>query len=164
MTTARLSDNASDVRLRLYTRHAVRVLVHLAATSGRLSAISEIAQAYGLSHNHLMKVVHDLRRAGFVESVRGRTGGIRLARHPREIALGDVVRYTEPERPLLADGSREGESLQAAVDAAFGSFFAKLDGIRLSDIAQAEPSRPEVSAKMTRKIIAVPSSGSRAGI
>lgn len=80
MTTACLPANVSAVRLTLYTRHAIRVLVHLAATSDRLSTISEIAQAYGLSHNHLMKVVHDLRRAGFVESVRGRTGGIRLAR------------------------------------------------------------------------------------
>ena len=164
MTTACLPANVSAVRLTLYTRHAIRVLVHLAATSDRLSTISEIAQAYGLSHNHLMKVVHDLRRAGFVESVRGRTGGIRLARPPGEITLGDVVRYTEAERPLLADGTRVGDSLQAAVEAAFGSFFAKLDGDRLSDIAHPESSRPEVPAKVPRKIIAVAGSGSRAEI
>lgn len=124
---------APDVKPTLYTRHAIRVMVHLAANPGRLSPIGEIAQNYGMSHNHLMKVVHDLRRAGFVEAVRGRSGGIRLARPASEITLGDVVRYTEA-RPAGSAG--DDGFLEEIFEAAFGSFFAQLDGNSLSDIAE----------------------------
>ena len=82
----------------LYTNHSVKVLVHLAAAPQRLSSIGEIATAHGISHNHLMKVVNDLGKAGFVEAVRGRSGGIRLARPAREtrrrgLLCRDLVTY-----------------------------------------------------------------------
>ena len=83
------------MKMTLYTNHSVKVLVHLAAAPQRLSSIGEIATAHGISHNHLMKVVNDLGKAGFVEAVRGRSGGIRLARPAREISLGEIVRHTE---------------------------------------------------------------------
>lgn len=83
------------MKLTRYTDYALRVLMHLAARPERLCSISEIARTYGISHNHLMKVVHDLRKAGFVAAARGRTGGIRLARPAGEIAIGSVVRHTE---------------------------------------------------------------------
>ena len=86
-----------------------------------------------MSHNHLVKVVHDLRRAGFVEAVRGRSGGIRLARPASEITLGDVVRYTEARH---AGSAGDDEFLEEIFEAAFGSFFAQLDGNSLSDIAE----------------------------
>lgn len=78
----------------LYTHHAVKVLVRLAASPQRLSSIGAIDALHGISRNHLMKVVNDLGRAGFVEAVRGRSGGTRLSRPAREISLGEIVCHT----------------------------------------------------------------------
>lgn len=83
------------MRLTRYTDYAVRVLMHLGTDPDRLASIAEIAHAYGISQNHLMKVVHDLGKSGYVASVRGRGGGIRLARPPAEIRIGEVIRHTE---------------------------------------------------------------------
>lgn len=87
------------MKLTRYTDYAMRVLMHLGTCddgqSGGLSSIAEIARAYDISQNHLMKVVQDLGHAGFVETVRGRNGGIRLGRKPEEINLGELVRHTE---------------------------------------------------------------------
>ena len=83
------------MKLTRYSDYALRVLMHLAVQPGQLTSISAIARAYGISQNHLMKVVQDLRVAGYVDAVRGRAGGIRLARLPEEINVGEVVRHTE---------------------------------------------------------------------
>jgi len=93
------------VKLTRYTDYALRVLMHLAARPDRLASISEIARGYGISQNHLMKVVHDLRKAGYLTAVRGRSGGIRLARPPSEINVGAVVRHTEEGFDLVDCGS-----------------------------------------------------------
>ncbi|MEX2453537.1 MAG: Rrf2 family transcriptional regulator [Rhodospirillaceae bacterium] len=90
------------MRLTRYTDYSLRVLIHLALHDDRLCSIGEIAGAYAISHDHLRKVVHALARAGFVETVRGRGGGIRLARPPEAISVGEVVRLTE-EGFALAD-------------------------------------------------------------
>src|SRR3546814_20582818 len=71
------------------------VLIHLALHDGRLCSIGEISRTYDVSHNHLMKVVNALARDGFIETVRGRSGGMRLARPADRITVGEVVRRTE---------------------------------------------------------------------
>lgn len=83
------------MQLTTYTDYALRVLMYLGVESERLVTVQEIAERYGISRNHLMKVVQDLARAGFVESVRGRGGGLRLGRPAEEITLGAVVRHCE---------------------------------------------------------------------
>lgn len=83
------------MRLTRYTDYSLRVLIHLALHDERLCSIGEIARAYDVSHNHLMKVVNALARDGFVETVRGRAGGMRLARSADKISVGEVVRRTE---------------------------------------------------------------------
>ncbi|EJU11462.1 BadM/Rrf2 family transcriptional regulator [Sphingomonas sp. LH128] len=84
------------MQLTRYTDYAVRVLLHVGARDeGDLSSIAEIAQTYDISRNHLMKVVQDLGQAGFLETVRGRGGGLRLGRQANEITVGEVVRHTE---------------------------------------------------------------------
>ena len=90
------------MRLTLYTDYALRVLIHLALHGDRLSSISEVSRAYDTSHNHLMKVVNKLAHDGFIETVRGRAGGMRLAKPADRITVGDVVRHTE-EGLSLAD-------------------------------------------------------------
>lgn len=92
------------MRLTRYTDYSLRVLIHLALHEDRLCSIGEIARAYDISHNHLMKVVNALGHDGFIETVRGRAGGMRLAREADSISVGEVVRRTE-EGFQLADCS-----------------------------------------------------------
>jgi Rrf2 family nitric oxide-sensitive transcriptional repressor len=90
------------MRLTEHTDYALRVLMYLGANGGRLATTREVALLHGISHHHLTKVVNQLGHAGFVETVRGRCGGIRLARAPADIMVGDVVRHTEPDFNLVA--------------------------------------------------------------
>jgi Rrf2 family nitric oxide-sensitive transcriptional repressor len=93
------------MKLTLFTDYSMRVLLYLATRPERLCSISEVAQAYGISQNHLMKVVSQLARQGYVESIRGRAGGIRLGRRPEDINLGLLVRQTEDGFDLVDCGS-----------------------------------------------------------
>ena len=92
------------MKLTLFTDYSIRVLLYLGARPERLCSIGEVAQAYGVSQNHLMKVVNRLAREGYVESARGRSGGIRLGRAPAEINLGALVRATEDGFELVDCG------------------------------------------------------------
>ena len=83
------------MQLSLYSDYALRTLMYLALRKSEKASIEEIAKAYVISANHLVKVVHQLGKMGFIETVRGRGGGIFLTSHPNEIRVGDVVRRTE---------------------------------------------------------------------
>jgi Rrf2 family nitric oxide-sensitive transcriptional repressor len=127
------------VKLTRYTDYALRVLMHLAARPERLSSIGEIARTYRISQNHLMKVVHDLRKSGYVEAVRGRSGGIRLARPPFQINIGDVVRHTEDGFDLVDCGSciiAPACGLTGVLGEALGAFMRVLDGYTLGDLVE----------------------------
>ncbi len=83
------------MRLTLHTDYALRALVRVGIADGKLITINDIAQCFNISKQHLMKVVNDLSRKGYLDTVRGRGGGIRLCRRPRDINIGQVVRDTE---------------------------------------------------------------------
>ena len=83
------------MQLSLYSDYALRTLMYLALRKSEKASIEEIAKAYVISANHLVKVVHQLGKMGFIETVRGRGGGIFLTKQPSEIRVGDVVRRTE---------------------------------------------------------------------
>jgi Rrf2 family transcriptional regulator, nitric oxide-sensitive transcriptional repressor len=126
------------MRLSRHTDYALRVLIHLAAAPDRLSSIAEIARAYAISQNHLMKVVNMLGRAGFVRTVRGRGGGIELARPAEEIRLGTVVRQSEPDLNLAECGSCLIAPACGMIDPlaeALGAFLAVLDRYSIADAA-----------------------------
>ncbi len=95
-----------SMRLTQHTDYAIRVLMFAASRYTRegpeaLSSIREIAEAYGISENHLMKVVHRLAQEGLLHTQRGRNGGLRLARDPHETRLGEVVRLVEDDMALV---------------------------------------------------------------
>ncbi len=89
------------MRLTVQTDYALRMLMHLAVNTDRLSTISEIAERYNISKNHLMKVAQTLSGKGIVGSVRGRSGGLRLACEPKDIKLGAVARSLEAGSALV---------------------------------------------------------------
>ncbi len=125
------------MRLTRYTDYAMRVLLYLGAQPEKVCSISEIARAYGISQNHLMKVAHDLGKAGYVEGVRGRSGGIRLAKPADQINVGDVVRQTEEGFELVECGTcviAPACGLTGALDEALAAFMAVLDRYTLADL------------------------------
>ena len=125
------------MRLTRYTDYAMRVLLYLAARPDRLCSIAEIAAVYGISQNHLMKVVSDLVNAGYLVSVRGRSGGVRLARLPTEINIGSVVRHTEDGFDLADCGSciiAPACGLTGALAQALAAFMKVLDGYTLENL------------------------------
>ncbi|MDQ2891992.1 MAG: Rrf2 family transcriptional regulator [Pseudomonadota bacterium] len=130
------------MRLTRYSDYAMRVLMHLGAEPDRKASIAEIAAAYAISRNHLMKVVHDLGKAGYVASVRGRSGGIRLARAPADISLGAVLRHTEEGFDLVDCAHcliAPACGLTAVVAEALAAFLAVFDRYSLEDILGRKP-------------------------
>ena len=133
------------MRLTLRTEHAFRVLIDLARhghTQNRMT-VRHIAERHNVSHNHLVKVVNDLCHHGILVGTRGRNGGIRLARHPKDINIGHIVRLMETEsevmtgcaplygRPcVLADTCRLRHLTREATDA----FMAILNGMSVQDL------------------------------
>jgi Rrf2 family transcriptional regulator, nitric oxide-sensitive transcriptional repressor len=132
------------VRLTLHTDYALRMLLLLALEPGELHTIASVAQRYRISRNHLMKVAQTLIQAGFVESVRGRHGGLKLGMIPSDIKIGAVVRATEDGFALVECFDRRrcncvvmpACSLKKPLDEAVNAFLAVLDGTTLADLAQ----------------------------
>ena len=129
------------MRLTRYTDYSLRVLMYLAARPGRLCSIAEISKGYGISHSHLTKVVHDLGKRGYVTSVRGRSGGIRLARPPEEIGVGEVIRATEDGFDLVDCGNcviAPSCGMTGVLQEAVRAFLAVLDRYTLADLPKRE--------------------------
>ena len=135
------------MRLTDYTDYSLRVLLYLAVRGAGLSTIQDISEAYGISRNHLMKVVQQLGELGWVETVRGRNGGLRLPEQSRSLTVGEVVRATESDFALVAClHDQQGEQrgcvitphcrLRNALQAARNAFLAELDRYTIDEVAQ----------------------------
>ena len=129
------------MRLTTMTDYALRLLMHVGQHRDRLCTIAEVAQVYGISEAHLMKITHQLGLAGWIETVRGKGGGMRLAREPAQINLGELVRSVEPDFVLvecLARGSACTLTGRCGLTRIFGSaldaFMQQLDGHTLADV------------------------------
>ncbi|MFT8718346.1 RrF2 family transcriptional regulator [Acetobacter sp.] len=140
-------ETADLMRLTLHTDYALRTLIFLACTRERLASIHEIATTYAISENHLVKIVHKLGQGGFIETCRGRKGGIRLAHAPETIQIGDVIRFTEGDEGIIAcmkkDAGNDPKAvcrlmpdcqLRMVFMKATKAFFQVFDGISLADI------------------------------
>lgn len=129
------------MRLTAMTDYALRLLMYVAQRPERLSTIAEVAQAHGISQAHLMKVTHQLAQQGWITTVRGKGGGMRLAHRPADIPLGAVVRSMESDFVLvecLGGASQCGLTGHCALTGVLGgalqSFMAHLDGFSLADV------------------------------
>mgnify|MGYP000023499753 CR=1 FL=1 len=89
------------MKLTAYSNYALRILMYCALRQPDLSSVAEISEAYGISKAHLVKAAHQLVQIGYLDSVRGRAGGIRLAMAPEDIVIGEVVRHTEGDLMLV---------------------------------------------------------------
>ena len=134
------------MRLTVFTDYSMRVLLVLASRTEELVTISDIAAAFGISHAHLMKVTHVLGQTGWVDTVRGRNGGMRLATDPRKLRLGDVVQRLEEDFALvecLGASNRcvlvGGCGLEVALQLATESFFRDLNRYSLADLVNTSP-------------------------
>lgn len=129
------------MRLTAYTDYTLRTLMYLAVNIDHLATIAEIAKAYHISENHLMKVVHQLGVSGDVQTVRGRNGGLRLAKPAASINLGTIVRRTEADMELVPcfDDAElcaisDACKLRTALREALAAFLAVLDRYSLADL------------------------------
>jgi Rrf2 family transcriptional regulator, nitric oxide-sensitive transcriptional repressor len=132
------------MRLTLQTDYALRVLIYVGIKGGALSTIPEIAAGFGISRGHLMKVVHRLGQLGYLQTIRGKGGGIRLAREPAQISVGAVIRDIEDglavleclqERPGYCRIERRC-ILRGALRDATHAFLATLDRYTLADLVR----------------------------
>ncbi len=131
------------MRLTLYTDYSLRVLLYLAQKEDELVTITELADFYSISRNHLVKVVHNLGLNGYIETNRGRGGGIRLARPAKDMQIGEIVRSTEPDFDLLECFDEETDrcvvskscSLKGVIHEAQRNFLGVLDKYTLADMA-----------------------------
>lgn len=136
------------MQLTRYTDYSLRVLVYLCLKKDDSVTITEIAEYYQISRNHLVKVVHHLANLGFIRTTRGKGGGIRIAHPPNEISIGDVVRKTEPNFDIVECFSNKKQScmvepicaLKGILSDASQSFLDVLDQYTLADaIKQGTP-------------------------
>lgn len=133
------------MRLTRYTDYCIRVLIYLGVKGGELATIQEVSEHYGISRNHLMKVVFELNRNGYIETQRGKNGGMRLGRQARDIRLGELVRRCEPDLDLV-ECFGDGEAcriasvcrLKAILGDALGAFLTELDRHTLAELLQPE--------------------------
>jgi Rrf2 family transcriptional regulator, nitric oxide-sensitive transcriptional repressor len=130
------------MQLTQYSDYAFRTLIYL-AISGENATITEIAEHYQISRNHLVKVVHNLGKLGYIITTRGRQGGLRLAMPPEQINIGEVVRKTESNFNLVECFDRENNQciitpackLMGILGEAFHAFTDVLDQYTLADMA-----------------------------
>ncbi|MFS0658962.1 Rrf2 family transcriptional regulator [Niallia alba] len=132
------------MRLTNYSDYSLRVLIYL-ATEGteKLTNIKEISEVYSISKNHLMKIIYNLGKLGYIETIRGRNGGFRLAKDPADINIGVLIRQTEENFYLVECFEDKNAcvitpvcSLKHVLNNALEQFFKVLDQYTLADIAE----------------------------
>jgi Rrf2 family transcriptional regulator, nitric oxide-sensitive transcriptional repressor len=145
---AAFSDMLSVMQLSTYSDYAFRVLMQTALRNPERVTVDEVAATFGISGHHLVKIVHDLGRNGYLQTHRGAGGGFTLSRSPEKIRLGDIVRLGEETETVIKcmDGKRlscrifPACRLKGILDDAAAAFFTVLDSYTLADLVT-QPSK-----------------------
>jgi Rrf2 family transcriptional regulator, nitric oxide-sensitive transcriptional repressor len=130
------------MHITLYSDYSIRMLIYLGLRPGHVVPIHEIADAHGVSQHYLLKVANELSSLGYIDSIRGRSGGVRLSRAPKSINLGALMRSTEPAGGVLDCVTNDKADcmivpacrLRAALAEAEAAFYAILDRLTLGDL------------------------------
>lgn len=136
------------MQLSAYSDYALRVLIQTALRRPNRVTVDEVAETFGISRHHLVKIVHDLGRNGYLQTQRGIGGGFTLGRLPEEIRLGDVVRLCEETDTVINCIEKPGQPcrlypacrLKGVLGEAAAAFFAVLDNYTLADLIR-QPSK-----------------------
>ena len=138
--------NHAVMELSQFTDYSLRVLLYVSLRGKELSSVKEIASAYAISRNHLVKVVHNLAKLGYLDTFRGKGGGIILAKSPKDIGVGELVRATESLAILECFPSGKGTcciagicELQNIMGKALQAFMDELDKVTLADLMKRNP-------------------------
>jgi Rrf2 family nitric oxide-sensitive transcriptional repressor len=134
------------MRLTTMTDYSLRLIMYAGRHRDRLCTIAEIAHAHDISEAHLMKITHRLALGGWLETIRGKGGGLRLAREPNTVNLGELVRYIEPDFAIV-ECLGVGDTcmltgncrLTGVLVEALQAFMAKLDATTLADVIDPPP-------------------------
>lgn len=132
------------MQLTRHTDYALRVLIHLAANQNKLLSVTELAVFYDISRNHLVKIVQGLVENDFVVTVRGKNGGMQLAKEPSDISVGHVVRFMENHFNLVECFDKQHNNcsldgacrLKGVLQRAMNDFLTTLDAISIADITK----------------------------
>jgi Rrf2 family nitric oxide-sensitive transcriptional repressor len=130
------------MQLSAYSDFSLRVLMHAALRAPELATVDEVAETFGISRHHLVKIVHDLGRSGYLETHRGIGGGFTLGRPANTICVGDIVRLGEESDHVIECADKHDRlcrlfpvcRLKNALDEAAAAFFAVLDDYTLADL------------------------------
>lgn len=137
------------MKLSVFTDYSLRVLMFAAVHEDELITTQQVGDAFDISYNHLVKVVHRLSTAGYIEVQRGRNGGFRLAKPASEITLGQVVRDVEPDFNLVECHSRETNRcavtsfcrLKKEIDGALSVFVERLDRVTVAEMVRGDQAK-----------------------
>ncbi|RYF15340.1 MAG: Rrf2 family transcriptional regulator [Comamonadaceae bacterium] len=139
------------MKLTTFTDYSLRVLIYLAAQPGQRATIGQVAAAYQVSENHLVKVVHFLGKQGWLRNLRGKGGGLELALPPERIGVGQLVRQTEGEAVAECLGDARGDCciapscrLKGVLSEAVTAFYGVLDRYTLADLVSNAPQLAQI--------------------
>ena len=142
------------MKLTLYTDYSLRMLMYLALDPDQTSTIQEIAERFSISKNHLMKVAHELGKSGYVETLRGRNGGLRLARAANEIKIGELVKECEADFVMVECFDDEHNQcvltpackLKRVLHEALDAYFVALNQYTLTDLIEQQSALVKILA------------------
>tara|TARA_B100001939_G_scaffold336008_1_gene338676 strand:- start:64966 stop:65574 length:609 start_codon:yes stop_codon:yes gene_type:complete len=134
------------MQLTTFSDYSLRILIHASLKAPELSTVGEVSHQFGISRNHVMRVVQFLGQQGFLQNLRGKSGGFTLSRSPKEISLGEVVRSTEQNLTIVPCFAGEDTKercqiepscrLRGILQEALSAFLLVLDGYTLKDLLQ----------------------------
>ncbi|CNC54799.1 transcriptional repressor NsrR [Yersinia pseudotuberculosis] len=129
------------MQLTSFTDYGLRALIYMASLpDGQMTSISQVTEVYGVSRNHMVKIINQLSRVGLVTAVRGKNGGIRLGKPADQILIGDVVRQMEPLTLVNCSSDfchiTPACRLKQVLNQAVQSFLNELDNYTLADMVK----------------------------